>query len=528
MSLSADADGRDRKGKQELPPRGFPTFSHRDWTCCIGSALVLAWSFFLLWSPASFMLPALSDQQAHFLRMFFFLGAALSGIAMAPLSKTLLVGKGEIPICLVLLILMVQVTLLAYLPPIPGQLAWLSWTLAGLGMGGFLFLWTKYMTLMQMRKLFFLHGLSWTIGGMLFLICLHLPWGIHLIGPFVIIAAILQLSIQTHQDLRTELLRTRPEGAFSLKGFFKNSQLFSLGYSVGYGFILSYITTAGFSPGSSSLIATVMVLTAALYMLNMYLRFRNPGLFLYSFIIPLSFIFMAGAVGSRSTLWTCIFAGLSLFLFVWSDLTNATTAVVSARFHKENYSLFFGFTRGLTYLAMLTGWALAYWAGFISQGGSGLYLAAALAFACLAFLVSATFFDKDRLTLALSYAVGAADYEKRSQAEPLLRFFDEDDLFDLRDDEPAVEVVETTRLEDPLEEAIEIVAMEYHLSSREYEVLTYLAHGRNAEYIAKKLVISMATAKSHTYNIYTKLGVHSRQELMDLVESLAPPPPSKG
>ena len=65
----------------------------------------------------------------------------------------------------------------------------------------------------------------------------------------------------------------------------------------------------------------------------------------------------------------------------------------------------------------------------------------------------------------------------------------------------------------------EAVANRYGLSSRQREVLTMLAKGRNAEYITEKLVISSHTAKAHIYNIYQKTGVHSRQELMDLVES---------
>ena len=64
----------------------------------------------------------------------------------------------------------------------------------------------------------------------------------------------------------------------------------------------------------------------------------------------------------------------------------------------------------------------------------------------------------------------------------------------------------------------EIVARKYGLSNRQGEVLFMLAKGRNADYITEKLVISSHTAKAHIYNIYQKTGVHSRQELMDLVE----------
>lgn len=65
----------------------------------------------------------------------------------------------------------------------------------------------------------------------------------------------------------------------------------------------------------------------------------------------------------------------------------------------------------------------------------------------------------------------------------------------------------------------EIVAKKYGLSSRQREVLGMLAKGRNADYITEKLIISSHTAKAHIYNIYQKTGVHSRQELMNLVEN---------
>ena len=62
------------------------------------------------------------------------------------------------------------------------------------------------------------------------------------------------------------------------------------------------------------------------------------------------------------------------------------------------------------------------------------------------------------------------------------------------------------------------VAARYSLTPRETEVFTFLARGRNAEYIANQLVVSPATVKSHIYHIYQKLGVNSQQRLMDLVE----------
>ncbi|MEA5020040.1 MAG: helix-turn-helix transcriptional regulator [Gordonibacter sp.] len=63
------------------------------------------------------------------------------------------------------------------------------------------------------------------------------------------------------------------------------------------------------------------------------------------------------------------------------------------------------------------------------------------------------------------------------------------------------------------------VAEENGLTSRECDVLVLLARGYNQERIAQKLYISQSTAKTHSYNIYRKLGIHSQQNIIDLIEN---------
>jgi DNA-binding CsgD family transcriptional regulator len=58
------------------------------------------------------------------------------------------------------------------------------------------------------------------------------------------------------------------------------------------------------------------------------------------------------------------------------------------------------------------------------------------------------------------------------------------------------------------------------LSPREAEVLRFLAMGRSSDFISEQLCISWNTARTHIHNVYVKLDVHTRQELMDLVDSL--------
>ena len=56
------------------------------------------------------------------------------------------------------------------------------------------------------------------------------------------------------------------------------------------------------------------------------------------------------------------------------------------------------------------------------------------------------------------------------------------------------------------------------LTPREQEVFGMLAEGYSRPYIAKMLYISVDTVKVHVKHIYAKLGVHTHQELIDLVE----------
>lgn len=64
----------------------------------------------------------------------------------------------------------------------------------------------------------------------------------------------------------------------------------------------------------------------------------------------------------------------------------------------------------------------------------------------------------------------------------------------------------------------EVVIERYGLSEREGEVLRLTCKGHTKKRIADTLGLSEDTIRYHSRNLYSKLGVHSRQELLDLVE----------
>lgn len=66
-------------------------------------------------------------------------------------------------------------------------------------------------------------------------------------------------------------------------------------------------------------------------------------------------------------------------------------------------------------------------------------------------------------------------------------------------------------------DAVGRLAADAQLTAREQEVLSLLAEGRSAPFVAEYLCIERSTAKTHIARIYAKLGVHTRQELISLV-----------
>ncbi len=91
-------------------------------------------------------------------------------------------------------------------------------------------------------------------------------------------------------------------------------------------------------------------------------------------------------------------------------------------------------------------------------------------------------------------------------------------LFTERDFKSLSEIARTV---DYFEEACEAIAVEAGLSKREAEILPFALRGRTSERIAGELFISKSTVDTHLRRIYTKAGVHSRQELIDLGERTA-------
>lgn len=67
-------------------------------------------------------------------------------------------------------------------------------------------------------------------------------------------------------------------------------------------------------------------------------------------------------------------------------------------------------------------------------------------------------------------------------------------------------------------DSIEALAGLYKLTNREAEVLEYVVEGRDVPFMAEVMVLSPNTVRTHVKSLYRKVGVHSRQELISVIQ----------
>ena len=67
---------------------------------------------------------------------------------------------------------------------------------------------------------------------------------------------------------------------------------------------------------------------------------------------------------------------------------------------------------------------------------------------------------------------------------------------------------------------VDMSALIEPLSDRELEVLAWIAEGLTNPEIARQLVVSLPTVKSHARNLYGKLGVHNRKQAVQKAKEM--------
>lgn len=197
-----------------------------------------------------------------------------------------------------------------------------------------------------------------------------------------------------------------------------------------------------------------------------------------------------------TSLLATVAAAAALAGFILLDLISLIFTIDLIRTFDLRSGIIIGVNRGMEYAAF----AVGILAGYVMWGAYGVMPEFSYAMAFVSVLVSFA----AALFLLDVKDVWTADYYAPAPAYGALE----------EEQEP-----EVVRTRGRWRSACDAVCEEYGLSPREREIFPSIAKGRNAEYIQNAFVISGHTAKMHISNIYRKLGVHSLQELLDIVDS---------
>lgn len=281
-------------------------------------------------------------------------------------------------------------------------------------------------------------------------------------------------------------------------GFFVAVYCLAPGFMRGYSSALPFASTGGIGEAVFAGVAGVMIVIAVVSVAF----FGETKIDLaYKLVVPLM---AAGllllpflASGREAVSAVAIMSGYILFeIYVWASLADRASNVDSPT------ALVYGLGKSCMNAGLLAGTFVGIYFG----SSSSMLLVGVLVFIVYLFIV---------MENASSPGVGVALSLEKAE------ILEDDGPLSARDKVTIVEAAQMNLSEAfnaLLNERCSSAANEYHLSPRETEVLGLLARGRSLQAIADSLNVTYSTVKTHTDRIYAKMGVHSRQELIILLE----------
>jgi DNA-binding CsgD family transcriptional regulator len=77
-------------------------------------------------------------------------------------------------------------------------------------------------------------------------------------------------------------------------------------------------------------------------------------------------------------------------------------------------------------------------------------------------------------------------------------------------------------IQDRTTKKIKLLKAQYQLSDREAEIAEYVSRGATVAYISEELMIATGTVQTHMRNLYKKLDIHKRSDLINLLDAFTP------
>jgi len=483
----------------------------------IGLTFYAAWLLLQYLNPILFQSGALHTQNGMTLPYLTLLATTLLALVCGWLFSNALSTLAGRNVMLAISVLLGPLSGLSFYLPADAAVPYLLfWGLSGIAYACLLLLWTTLLITMSGERLRVFLACALMVGAAVYVFC------ICLIEPvaFVFFAALPVLSALCFLASFRSRSNVVGQGEATIAVAAKESDerdpvswrliADSLTYTPCLGIGIYYAMHALEYPYNTVCVGLASMLSCLVVVVDSYwLKWLTERIQLKLFlplaaatVFPLSFVSGPGSY---------IFLFAVFLVFIISLIGNYTSAAECIRVFELSPIRVFGYGRAYCIVGVFLGYLFASvafgealegagGAGDVNGLGLGGSVGTILAFAGLIFIfiIAGTFILRDH-------------YPTSSDVP----------------DEDAEAVPGPVSLRDSWEQRCQQVARDYQLSPRQSEVLTLLANGRNTSYIQDSLVISRYTAKAHIYNIYQKVGIHSRQELLTLIEEIELKPAPK-
>jgi DNA-binding CsgD family transcriptional regulator len=475
------------------------TIDRNDALCVFGFALYLAWISLVLLNPL-LACSGIDNTASTEIVLSFFLGEAIASCTAWVLSGHMM-SKTAFR-CIVVLVVV--------LTPLPGigmvfgasyiGLA-VCWGLAGFGAVYLLSLWASFLARLVHKKAILYPAVAVLFETIVILAVLYLFKSDALIATMIALP-IISVGIFASWGLRSERLESIVELCKSTKPPDWKSLLHSSCAMVANGTLLGFVLFA--ASVSSTFIFPALVLFAMAASSGYKIFDSTHGQrFEVSSIIkvlaPTAAIgFLLLPLGFEVKIICCVF----MMLVATLDEVICWSAVCE---YMRVYRLVPFANIAFGRLGDVVGLALGYFCAYLAFGPSfegSIQHPLVLSILVILFVLSQAFFFRDNYT---------PFSEHKALANADTSSFGRDALADMSPSNIG-----------PWRKKCMEFAKYYQLTPRQGEMLVLLAKGYSTAFIREELVISDHTVKAHIYNIYRKLDIHSRQELIELLEEFGP------
>ncbi len=274
-------------------------------------------------------------------------------------------------------------------------------------------------------------------------------------------------------------------------------------HSFMFAYLFGIVVVVTLSIDGPTVVGAAMGLMMALSSLILHLSLKKDDLLTSTLIInafvPLSCISLFGIAlmfpAPAIVIFAALTGALTTMLWIMGIMSSFNyLSFLPIRFIFEGWS-----AKACSSVGVTCGWIIAGLVVAFEPGDGSLATLVLFGSICVMVILDDVFFKKMRLVMSKTI-VSEEEQVAVQETATILPFSPKEDRW---------------------LEACDALAERHGLSPRQKEVFLLLANGRNTEYITGALGLSTPTVKTHTYAVYQKLGIHSHQALIDLIERTA-------